>query len=269
MTSLSESGLLLLKYGKIKLFVRKSEPFVFYATFIAGEYDKLSVEKGSVVLDFGANVGDYTIKAASLVGKSGKVIAVEPDPKNMEILKLNLKINGIENVIAVNAAISDEEGEAYLAGKGTRAYISDKRISSEDLPIKLITIGEVIDKYVKGEDVIIKMDIEGAEGLVFKKSNFLTRVNQISMELHGLENINVVNNVLNSSGFKVQRYGVTDELNSTLKNILKHPVDFLMNERKSGYIAIKGVNSIIKHKRNPVPSLSENEFELITAKRIY
>jgi hypothetical protein len=115
----------------------------------------------------------------------------------------------------------------------------------------------------------IKMDIEGAEGLVFKKSNFLTRVNQISMELHGLENINVVNNVLNSSGFKVQRYGVTDELNSTLKNILKHPVDFLMNERKSGYIAIKGVNSIIKHKRNPVPSLSENEFELITAKRIY
>ena len=54
------------------------EAHTFYATFIVGEWDELAPMPGDTVLDCGANIGDYTIKASTLVGPTGRVIAIEP-----------------------------------------------------------------------------------------------------------------------------------------------------------------------------------------------
>ena len=43
-------------------------------------------QKGQVVLDVGAHIGYYTVKAAEAVGDSGLVIAVEPDSRNFQVL---------------------------------------------------------------------------------------------------------------------------------------------------------------------------------------
>jgi len=60
---INQNGYLTLKFGNIKLIVKKSESFVFYATFIADEYKDLKIKKNDVVIDFGANIGDFTVKA--------------------------------------------------------------------------------------------------------------------------------------------------------------------------------------------------------------
>ena len=55
------------------------------------------LKKGDVFLDLGANIGYHTIFAAKLVGQSGKVIAVEPNPQNLQLIYASLLENKITN----------------------------------------------------------------------------------------------------------------------------------------------------------------------------
>ena len=68
---------------------------------------KKYVHEGDVVIDVGAHVGYYTLLMAQLVGKNGKVYSFEPDPVNFELLKKSVEINGFENVILIQKAVSD------------------------------------------------------------------------------------------------------------------------------------------------------------------
>ena len=56
------------------------------------------VKGGYTVLDIGANIGYFTLLAARLVGKKGKVYAFEPEPRNYSMLLRNVTLNEYENV---------------------------------------------------------------------------------------------------------------------------------------------------------------------------
>ena len=60
------------------------------------------------ILDIGANIGYYSLMILKLIGPNGKLIAVEPSPSNIEILKKNLNLNNYNDIEVHNAAISDE-----------------------------------------------------------------------------------------------------------------------------------------------------------------
>ena len=45
------------------------------------------------VLDIGANIGYYVLIERNLIGKKGKIVAVEPVDENIELLKKNLELN--------------------------------------------------------------------------------------------------------------------------------------------------------------------------------
>jgi FkbM family methyltransferase len=61
---------------------------------------------GSVFLDVGANVGYMTLLGARACGPDGRVIAVEPEPKNLALLAANLWRNGLEATVLPAAAYS-------------------------------------------------------------------------------------------------------------------------------------------------------------------
>lgn len=133
------------------------------------------VQTGMTVVDIGANVGYYTILFASRVGETGTVIAIEPDPTNMQLLRRNLRWNHLGNVTCQQAAAMAYEGT-------TKLYLSninngDHRVynAKDDdcfnqgmvrVGIEVRTI--VVDGYLKKEGKsanIVKMDIQGAEML--------------------------------------------------------------------------------------------------------
>lgn len=69
-----------------------------------------TITEGSVVFDVGAHVGFYSLLASVLVGPRGSVFAFEPLQRNLFYLKQHLRLNDIENVTVIEAAVSDRGG---------------------------------------------------------------------------------------------------------------------------------------------------------------
>jgi len=77
----------LFRYGSIGIEIPKGYEYVYYSTFIVGEYDFLRFKKEDTVLDAGAFIGDFTVKIAR---KVKEVVAVEPLPWAFKIHVLRL-----------------------------------------------------------------------------------------------------------------------------------------------------------------------------------
>ncbi len=71
-----------------------------------------TVRDGMVVYDIGAHVGFYTLLAAECVGAKGEVVAFEPLPRNLRLLRQHLALNGYANVSVIEAAVADASGTA-------------------------------------------------------------------------------------------------------------------------------------------------------------
>jgi FkbM family methyltransferase len=66
------------------------------------------------VVDVGANLGLYTLFMAGLVGPTGRVIAFEPDPDLVALLRGNCAVNAAANVEAHGAALGSTPGRLFL-----------------------------------------------------------------------------------------------------------------------------------------------------------
>jgi len=148
------------------------------ATLRFGERYELSIfrkllRKGMVVVDIGANVGLYTFEASRAVGKKGKVIAFEPDPYNFEVLSLRLKNWRFKNVTVVNKALSDTKGQTKLFidkfSPGGHSFSSENLYSGKSsVEVPTIRLDDFLDEAGIEKVDVIKIDVQGAEGLVFE-----------------------------------------------------------------------------------------------------
>jgi hypothetical protein len=84
--------------------------------FVKEVYERFyRLREGDVVIDVGAHVGMFTIKAAMSVGEKGKVVAVEPVEENLRLLRKNVELHELNNVVIIGKACSREGGRAIFA----------------------------------------------------------------------------------------------------------------------------------------------------------
>jgi tRNA G37 N-methylase Trm5 len=76
--------------------------------FLPGHEDQIlarfTPKEGDTVIDIGAHIGRYTITSSKLVGNTGKVVAIEAGPDTFQILKRNVTLNNLTNVLPLNIA---------------------------------------------------------------------------------------------------------------------------------------------------------------------
>jgi FkbM family methyltransferase len=128
---------------------------------------------GAVVIDVGANAGLYTLLAAAGVGEAGKVIAVEPSPRERQALRDNLDLNPrlARRVRIIPAALHDHAGEADLlvataanSGHNTLgAFCYDHTVLHERRAVPLRRLDDIVAEHRLTRVDLIKMDVEGAE----------------------------------------------------------------------------------------------------------
>ncbi len=130
-----------------------------------------TVKRGDTIVDAGANVGYYTIIGSRLVGDRGKVYAFEPDPTNFELLRKNVKLNGLTNVVLERKALSNRKGtvKLYIAteNKGDHRIYQPEGESRLSVDVEAVRLDEYFQDRKPGID-FIKIDTQGAEGLILE-----------------------------------------------------------------------------------------------------
>lgn len=123
---------------------------------------------GDCFVDVGANIGVYSLLAASLVGTSGCVHAFEPSPATFRRLRENIAINGLDYVRCHPLALLDSPGSRSL-----RQLDDDCLAALEPThatPPGSVEVGcTTLDETLVGIDIgMLKLDVEGAEPLVLR-----------------------------------------------------------------------------------------------------
>jgi len=131
------------------------------------------LKDGDVIIDAGANTGNYTMPAAKIVGSKGKVIAIEPVEHTAELLRKNADLNNFENIMVYEYALGEEEGESILYSNemNMMGYLQNMKPEEAETTysqhVTIKTLDNVI-KNINSEIQVLKMDIEGSEFLALK-----------------------------------------------------------------------------------------------------
>jgi FkbM family methyltransferase len=190
-----------------------------------------SIKPGSIVVDVGANIGYYTLIAAKLAGKKGKVYSFEPEDKNFDILMKNIETNKYDNVIAIKKGVSDTNGKKRLyinkfnLGKHSlSSKAMPKREQAGFLEIETVTLDVFFNKLANKEGLdVIKIDTEGSEGLVLNGAKNLLKRKKLKIFTEfspwtrntGIDPL-VLLNTLKKYGFAIN---VIDEKEKCLRKI--------------------------------------------------
>ncbi|MGO9571517.1 MAG: FkbM family methyltransferase [Desulfomonilaceae bacterium] len=136
---------------------------------------KRFLREGDVFLDLGAHIGTFTLVASGAVGKTGRVVSLEPHPQSYQRLCHHLELNSIQNVIALNVAASDKEeictmGLTQDGQTGTNSLLFDylKPQGSSGMNVECHPLADILRRCNVSAIRGAKIDIEGYEYRVLK-----------------------------------------------------------------------------------------------------
>lgn len=183
--------------GTLHLRLGDSDFAAFKQVFVGGEYDFAAIGAARrrvderyaailrgggvpVIVDAGANVGAASLWFAREY-PAAQVVAVEPDPGNARLLRLNVARE--PRVFVLEAAIAGTPGNVSLAGPGLGWAVQTVR--SDDGPLPAITMDQAIATIPNGEPFIAKIDIEGFEADLFAgDTRWIDRTQVVIVEPH-------------------------------------------------------------------------------------
>lgn len=157
------------------------------------------VKENDVVVDVGANQGDYTEKFMTFLNGTGKIYSIELHPSTFN--DLFFKFSEVPNIKVLNYAVTNVDSKITYY-KGVDSYTHN--IIGHDMSYnKNPSLGEIqgirLDSLLKDEPKIklIKIDVEGAEYLVLQGvSGILDKVDYIFIECHLDEDWESIKNLL-------------------------------------------------------------------------
>jgi FkbM family methyltransferase len=135
------------------------------------EVFKQFCREGATVVDIGANIGLYTVIAARNVGKSGKVISIEPHPESFRLLQTTIEVNGLNQVHGFNLAAGDTSKTVALFVTDENkadSRIYDESSKRQSVPTQMVDLDSLLAANGIDRVDLIKMDIQGAEGLALR-----------------------------------------------------------------------------------------------------
>lgn len=171
------------------------------------------IKPGMVVYDVGANIGYISLMAARLAEEQGKVFSFEALPANIARLNQNVSLNAFqERVRVIHAAVVDKAGEvsflAHASGAMGKALGSAGRDEQYTQTIKEegIALDDFVFKQENPAPSVIKMDIEGGEGIALAgMPRLLKEIRPVLLiELHGEEAARQVWGCLKANGYTLR-----------------------------------------------------------------
>ncbi len=161
--------------------------YIFDEIYIDKCYDIDIIENPSTIIDIGANIGIFTVRVARR-WTNAQIYCYEPEPDNFNLLKKNVALNSIKNVIPFQCGVTKEDSPHVLyLDKKNRGMHS---IYTTTNPPNYVNIDCVCLKTIFNENCIsvcdiLKLDCEGAEYEILESidQDLSTRIKCIVAEL--------------------------------------------------------------------------------------
>ncbi len=126
------------------------------------------LDMDEVFWDIGANIGYFSLIAATALRNSGQILAFEPGHLAYERLLDNISLNSFTNIETYNLAVAEAEGEAVLylsadiADSSASLYHSGKEPGGRQV-CKTVSLDKfLVEQGLRPPD-FLKIDVEGAE----------------------------------------------------------------------------------------------------------
>ena len=175
-----------IKFRDVEALVREgtSDEFVVREVF-TGEYNKLNISSDDVILDFGLNIGMFTVFA--LKKGSKKVISYEADKENFGYAEHNVALNCLDkdryelyNLAVIGNDDPYREFSINLKkNKGAHSLVHKR--GRDVVKVPCININKVFKTY---NPSVVKMDIEGGEYECLKSIKSFGNIREFIMEFH-------------------------------------------------------------------------------------
>ena len=138
-----------------------------------------TLRPGDTFVDVGANSGYYTLLASRLVGRTGRVVAIEGSPATFRRLEQNVARNGLTNVRCVQRAVMDRVGEVEFATQVAGASMKASAVHRDATSSIIRVPCAPLDSLLLAEEIatlrMLKIDVEGAEPQVFAGAHRILR----------------------------------------------------------------------------------------------
>ena len=176
---------------------------------------RFTPREGDTVIDIGAHIGRYTITSSKQVGSTGKVVAIEADPDNFQLLKRNIALNKLTNVLPLNYAVFSTRTIMKLYEQSASAKYNSIMLTRARtmnyVEVNADTLDSILEQNTINQVNWIKIDVEGAEFEVLKGSTKTLSSNDISLlvEIHNIDDPSHYDNILNF--LKYHNYEITFE----------------------------------------------------------
>jgi FkbM family methyltransferase len=139
-------------------------------------------------IDVGANIGYFTCLMSKLAGPAGKVLAIEPEPQNLKLLRQNITINNLKNVVVHPCALGANEGTVMLglykpSNRGRHSIVDAAAKSRIKVPVRTLDDLAKVSETSGKSWSLVKIDVEGYEAFVLDgATETLPRIETLVME---------------------------------------------------------------------------------------
>ena len=187
--------------------------------FAWGVYDFRPRSPQPLVLDCGSHIGLSVLRFKRLVPDC-RVIAFEPDPVVLTLLRKNIAANGLTDVQVVPAALAGQRGtERFIADGADGGTLAR---GGHAPPAARIVPTVPLSDYLHEPVELLKMNIEGAEWDVLREgAGLLHNVRQLVVEYHGFpecgQRLHDILALLDACGFRYVLHHFDYETNGAVR----------------------------------------------------
>jgi len=172
---------------KIKLRVNSTDLMAFTHVWLLKEYERpgFEIKNNDIIIDVGGHIGLFALFSSQFC-KSGRIYCFEPIKENFEMLKTNIELNHITNIIPTNAAISKDNGTVTIYLNEDEAGHSMYVTSTKSVKTESISLQTVLDSNDIGLCDFLKLDCEGEEYAIMDSLPLLSydKIKKMCIEYH-------------------------------------------------------------------------------------
>jgi FkbM family methyltransferase len=183
-----------LRAAGLRFHVRRltADEFFVREVLVERQYnpDGFEINPTDQIIDVGGNVGAFAIAAAAQA-RRGRIVTLEPVQENFSLLVRNVRLNGLDNIVPVRAAVLSQQRPAtvYLSPEGTGSHSLFAELTGPPRgaqQVEGLTLADVFERFQIEVCHFLKLDCEGAEyEILYNLSpTYFSRIEKLAIEYH-------------------------------------------------------------------------------------